>query len=133
MADYDKITTKMTFKMFVAGILEEWLDSLSFYEAEIAEYYNLDDFKSVFRLLDKLLKDNDNGLCNAFFAPHGCNEGEVVVLVVNDKDNYYKKLGGYIHTDVHTVDFEQRAYSTLCNRITKLRKQGYKDLSELNE
>lgn len=109
------------------------MDSLSFFD-DSDDWYNLEEYKTTFRVLDSVLQDIDN--CEAIFAVDADEEDEdydyyahdVVVLIKNVNAKYFIK----VYTDCIYPDdnvlFSKVSLTELENQATQLQKQGYREL-----
>ena len=113
--------------------ISDWLDSLSFFD-DSDDWYNLEEYKTAFRVLDSVLQDIDN--CEAIFAVDADEEDEdddyyahdVAVLIKNVNAKYFIT----VYTDCIYPDdnvlFTKVPLTELENQATQLLKQGYREL-----
>lgn len=109
------------------------MDSLSFFD-DSDDWYNLEEYKTTFRVLDSVLQDIVN--CEAIFAVDANEEDkdydyyvhDVAVLIKNVKAKYFIK----VYTDCIYPDdnvlFSKVPLTELENQATQLQKQGYREL-----
>ncbi len=120
--DEDK---SVSLKDFLIWTITDWIDSLTFFE-DSDDYYTLEEYKTVFRVLDFVLKDLEN--CDAEFSQKGHNEGDVVVLVINRKAKYFIKIWGQLNYAEEDILIPKVPHKQLQNQVNDLKKQGYKEL-----
>lgn len=123
----------ISLKEFLIFEISDWLDSLSFFD-DSDDWYNLEEYKTAFKVLDSVLQDIDN--CEAIFADdadeededYDCYAHDVVVLIKNVNAKYFIK----VYTDCIYPDdnvlFSKVPLTELENQATQLQKQGYSEL-----
>lgn len=120
----------ISLKEFIWWILSEILDSISFYDEDISEYYNFNDIKKEIKQLDKLIKDNEKGQCKASFAILNSEDNnKIVVLIINEVEEYYAKLYGYLDYNNLFTEFNKITHSAFFCKVSRLKKKGYKELT----
>lgn len=123
----------ISLKEFLIFEISDWIDGLSFFDGS-EDLYNIEEFKTVFKVLDSVLRDVDN--CEAIFAVDADEQDEdydyyahdVDVLIKNVKAKYFIK----VYTDCIYPDdnvlFSKVPLTELENQTTQLQKQGYREL-----
>jgi len=123
----------ISLKDFLIFEISDWLDSLSFFD-DSDDWYNLEEYKTTFKVLDFVLQDIDN--CEAIFAVDADENDEdydyyahdVEVLIKNGKAKYFIK----VYTDCIYPDdnvlFPKVTREELEDQVVKLREQGYRKL-----
>ncbi len=112
--------------------ISDWIDGLSFFD-DSEDLYNLEEFKTTFKVLDSVLQDIDN--CKAIFAIDEDEDDDydyyvhdVEILIKNDDAKYFIKVySDCIYPDDNVL-FPQVSLKELDNQATKLLKQGYREL-----
>ena len=121
----DNSDESISLKEFLIWTISDWLDSLSFFNWG-EEYYNLEDYKNTYRVLDSFWKDI--GQCEAVFAEDGYNDDDVVVLITNNNSKSFARIYGELDYNNEAIDFEKVEPSCLENRAKQLNDSGYKEL-----
>lgn len=80
----------LSFKELLIWLISDWIDSLSFFEKDFKAEYNLDEYITAFTTLTKLYEESHD--CKVAFAPYGCNEDNVVILAINEKEKYFARI-----------------------------------------
>lgn len=121
----------VSLKEFLIWRISDWIDSLSFFD-DSDDWYNLEEYKTAFKVLDKVLQELDH--CRAVFAKddENYNYNDVVVLITNDTDKYFVKLYGELDYDNDKIDFEKVEYSYLDSQAAQLYNSGYQELIYFN-
>lgn len=123
----------ISLKEFLIFEISDWLDSLSFFD-DSDDWYNLEEYKTTFKVLDSVLQDIDN--CEAMFAVVADEEDEdydyyahdVAVLIKNVNAKYFIKVyADCIYPDDNVL-FSKVPLTELENQATQLHKQGYREL-----
>jgi len=129
MGGFQTVNEKISLKKFLIWEIADWLDSLSFFD-DSDDWYNLEDYKNTFRVLDYVFQDIDN--CKAVFAEHYDDDDDSVdygiLLITNDNSKYFIKIfvdSGY---DFTQLDLEKVEFTDLENRAKKLSSLGYREL-----
>ena len=119
---------EMTFQDWIVWEISDWLDSLSFFD-DADNWYNLDDYKNSFNVIDKIYQDNDNWKCIfAHTDEWGDNEDDVVLLTVNDTTNEFVKIYGTLDYINEDVKIPRIKLGDLEKEIGRLKKLGYREL-----
>ena len=116
----------VTLKSFLTEQISNTLDCLSFFD-DSESWYNLEDYKSTFEVLDLALFDADN--CEAMCAEHGDNEGEAVVLIANHGAKYFIRIYSDLDFTNQEVGFGQVEFSALEDEVNRLLSEGYEELT----
>lgn len=116
-------------KKFLILTIIDWIDSLSFFD-DNDDWYNLEDYKNIFIVLDSVLQDIDQ--CNAVFTESDYSDVAMVVLITNDASKYFIKVHGELDYNDDKIDFEKVDSTYLENRIKHLNNLGYKELKYCN-
>ena len=123
----------ISLKEFLVFEISDWLDSLSFFD-DSDDWYNLEEYKTTFRVLDSVLQDIDN--CEAIFAVDADEDDEdydyyahdVAVLIKNVNAKYFIKVfTDCIYPDDNVL-FSKVPLTELENQAIQLQKQGYREL-----
>lgn len=124
----DENDNSITFKEWLEWIISDRLDSLSFFEESI-EFYNLDDYKHSFKVLDTIYNNsNEWDIIFAHTDELGDNEGDVVALISNAKTKEFVKIYGELDYHNLEVKFDQVEPRKLKKEIDRLKGNGYREL-----
>ena len=116
------------FKDWLVWEISNLLDSLSFFD-NTEDWYNLEDYTTCFKILDKIYKNLNDWKCLfAHTDEWGDNEDDVVLLITNHKTKEFVKTYGnldYLNEDVRIQKIE---LAELERQIENLNAQGFKKL-----
>lgn len=119
----------VTLKEFLIWTITDWIDSLSFFD-DTNDFYNLEDYKNVYKVLDSVLQDIDQ--CKAIFTEYDCSEDAVVVLITNDVAEYFIKVYGELDYNNDVIYFEKVESDYLKDKVNDLHNLGYRELKYYN-
>lgn len=115
--------------------ISDWLDSLSFFDGD-EDFYNLEDYKNTFKVLDGVLQDVND--CEAIFAFNAEEDNyekdkyyfahHTEILIRNNKKKYF------INVCTDCIDYDDRmlfhkvAIKEIEKQQSNLKAQGYLEL-----
>lgn len=117
----------ITLKEWLEWEICDWLDSLSFFD-DSEEWFELDKYKKAFTVLSKVycnIKDWDSVFSS---AEDRYDEGDVVVLVYNEKTKEFVKIYGELDYYRLDVKFQRVELKELEKQIEQLKDSGYQQL-----
>lgn len=124
----------ISFKKWLQWEISEWLDSLSFFD-DSEDFYNLDKYKNVFTVLDKVYRTCDEweivfAHTEEFYDAEVDEEGlkDVVVLASNSKMKEFVKIYGELDYYTYKVQFARVELDALEKEVSRLKEEGYEEL-----
>lgn len=127
-SDWAQTNDEVTFKELIVWQISEWIDSLSFFQAE-DDFYDLDGYKRTFELLDRLYMNE--GEWKRVFShtdENGNNDDDIVLLVTNDKTKEFAKLYDDFDFWNFKTEVEWVEPDEIKKEIGRLKALGYKEI-----